>query len=217
MLRHVRSLSLASPERRLILAGAIAAFVAALPARSATFDAATLAASKSLEDKMQVLGNKDTQVPAPPVILTENESNSYLKVHSSEFLPPGVKTPTVSVQPEHATGAADVDFDEVARTFPNPNDMGPKILAAMFHGVQRVTVVAKIEPEQDGVLIQIESVVVGSTTVPSWLVDYVIQKVLQPKYNFDLSKPIHYPDHVTMIVLGTGQATFLRGPRVPKQ
>jgi hypothetical protein len=215
--RPVCRLSFANRGRIVgILAGAMAAFIATAPTRGAAFDAATLAASKSLEDKMQILGNKDTQVPAPPVIITENEANSYLKVHSGEFLPPGVKTPTITVQPEHATGAADVDFDEVARTFPNPNDMGPKILAAMFHGTQRVTVVAKIQPEEAGVLVQIESVVVGNTTVPSWLVDYVIEKVLEPKYNFDLSKPITYPDHVTMIVLGTGQATFLRGPHVAK-
>ena len=75
-----------------------------------------------------------------------------------------------------------------------------------------MTVTAKIQSENAGVLVQIESVVVGSMTVPSWLVDYVIQNVLQPRYNFDLSKPLPYPDHVTQIVLGSGQVTFLRGP-----
>jgi hypothetical protein len=61
--------------------------------------------------------------------------------------------------------------------------------------------------------VQIESVVVGSLAVPSWLVDYMIQNVLQPKYHFDLSKPFPYTDHVRQIVLGSGQVTFLRGPR----
>ncbi len=204
------------PRATIVLASVIAAFSAATSGRASTFDAATLAASKSLEDKMETLGNKDTQTPAPPVIITENEANCYLKVHSSEFLPRGVQSPTVSAQPEHLTAAADVDFDELARTYPNPNDMAPRILAAMFHGMQHVTAVAKIQPEEAGVRVQIESIVVGNTTVPNWLVDYLIQNVLQPRYNFDLSKPLPYPDHVTMIVMGTGQATFLRGPRVAK-
>ena len=54
-------------------------------------------------------------------------------------------------------------------------------------------------------------------TVPSWLVDLMIQKVLQPRYNFDLSKPLPYPDHVRQVVLGSGQVTFLRGPKAKGQ
>jgi hypothetical protein len=204
---------------RALLAAALAAFLvvfgAALEGRSATFDPATLAASKSLEAKMQILESKDTPPAAsyPPVIITENEANSYLKVHSAETFPVGVRAPSLGVQPEHAKASADVDFDELSRTYPNPNDMAPKILAAMFHGTQRVTVVAKIQSENAGVRVQIESVTVGSITLPNWLVDYVVQNVLQPRYNFDLNKPLPYPDHVTMIVLGSGQVTCLRGNR----
>ena len=163
---------------------------------------------------MQILGSKDKQPAAsyPAVVITTHEANSYLIVHSGEFLPPGVGTPSITVEPEHAVAAGDVDFEKLSRLYPNPNDMGPKILAAMFHGTQHVTITAKIQSESAGVLLQIESVVVGSTTVPKWLVDYIIQNVLQPKYHFDLSKPFPYPDHVTRIVLGSGQVTFLRSP-----
>jgi hypothetical protein len=106
-----------------------------------------------------------------------------------------------------------VDFDALSRSYPNPNDWGPKVLAAMFKGMQHVTVTAKVQSEDAGVRVQIESVVVGSMTVPNWLVDYVIQNVLQPRYQFDLSKPLPYPDHVRRVVLGSGQVTFLRGPK----
>jgi len=185
---------------------------------AATFDSATLAASRSLEAKLQILESTATPPSGsyPAVIITEFEANSYLKVHSGEFLPKGVRTPSLSIQPELATASADVDFDELSRSYPNPNDMGPKILAAMFHGTQHVTVAAKVQSDNAGVHAQIESVVVGSMTVPKWLVDYMVQNVLQPRYNFDLSKPIAYPDHVTRVVLGSGQVTFLRGPKGPK-
>ena len=164
---------------------------------------------------MQTLGGKDTQaLPSyPAVIITENEANSYLKIHSNEFLPAGVSTPAVKVQPEHAIVTGDVNFDELSRLYPNQTDMGPKILAAMFHGTQHVAIVGKVQSQAAGVLIQVESITVGSITVPNWLVEYLITNVLQPKYHFDLSKPFPYTDHVKQVVLGSGQVTFLRGPK----
>lgn len=185
-----------------------------MPGNSATVDPATMAASKSAEAKLAILGSKDPQPSSTyrAVVITEYEINSYMKVHSGETLPKGVHPPTLKVQPEYATASADVDFDELSRSYPNPNDMGPKILAAMFHGTQRATITAHVQSESAGVRMQIENVSVGSTTVPKWLVDYVVQNILQPEYKFNLNKPLPYPDHVTKVVLGSGQATFLRGP-----
>ena len=208
--------SIVAPPLAAALAGVLIVLCAPAQGGSATFDQATVAASKSLEAKMLILEDKDPQPSASnrAVIITEFEANSYLKIHSSEFLPPGVRTPLLSIQPQHATASGDVDFDELSRSYPDPNDWGPKVLAAMFKGTQHVTITAKVQPENAGARVQIESVVVGSMTVPNWLVDYVVQNVLQPRYKFDLSKPLPYPDHVTMIVLGSRRGTFLRGPRV---
>lgn len=181
----------------------------------APFDQPTLDASRSMQAKFEVLGSKDTKpLPSyPAVLVTENEFDSYMRVHSKEFLPAGVGAPTIKIQPEHAMIAGDVNFDDLSRLYPNQTDMGPKILAAMFRGTQHVTITGTVNSQPAGVLIQIESIVVGSTTVPKWLVDYMIQNVLQPKYHFDLSKPFPYPDHVKRVVLGSGQVTFLRGPK----
>ena len=189
-------------------------FTGVLEGRSASVDSAIQAAAKSMESKIQILGSKDTRPAASyrAVVITTHEANSYMMVHSGELLPPGVGVPSITVQPEHAVVAGDVDFEKLSRLYPNPNDIGPKILAAMFHGSQHVTITAGIQSENTGVLLRIESVTVGSTTVPKWLVDYIIQNVLQPKYHFDLGKPFPYPDHVTRIVLGSGQVTFLRNP-----
>ena len=210
------------PFARLLAAASLAAFLlargAALVAANTTVDPKVQAASKALEAKLKILDSNDTQPSTsyPAVVITTYEANSYLQIHSGEFLPPGVGSPSLSVEPEHATASADVDFDALSRSYPNPNDWGPKVLAAMFKGTQHVTVAAKIQSEDAGVRVQIESVVVGSMTVPTWLVDYVIQNVLQPRYNFDLSKPLPYPDHVRQVVLGSGQVTFLRGPKSGK-
>jgi len=78
-----------------VLAAVFIALCAAVEGRSATFDQATLAASKSLEAKMRTLDSKETHPSAsyPAVVITEYEANSYLKVHSGEFLPPACALP----------------------------------------------------------------------------------------------------------------------------
>jgi hypothetical protein len=176
--------------------------------------AATRAAAQSLESKVRSL-----QAPQPraggaasPVVITENEVNSWLQVRGPEIFPTGVREPVVRVQPEHVTGAANVNFEQFSRTYGNPNDWGPKVLAAMFNGTQKVTATAKVISEKGQAKVDIESVTVGTTKLPSWLIEFVLQNYIQPRYKFDLSKPIPLPEHVSQLVLGTGQAIFLRSP-----
>ncbi len=178
---------------------------------------ATQAAAQALEKKLQALQRDGPQSAksSAPIIITENEANSYLQVHGPEFLPPGVRDPGVRIQPGHVVGFADVDFAEFSRAYSSPNDWGPRVMAAMFKGTQRVITDGKVESEKGQAKVQIESVKVGTMNVPGWLVDYVIENYLQPRYKFDLSKPIPLPDHVTQIVLGTGQAIFLRSADKP--
>ena len=191
---------------------------ATLPAARPVAPDSTQAASQSMEAKMRILQSTAVQRGSyPAVVITENEANSYLKVHSPEFLPPGVHQPNVNFQPEHVTGSADVNFDEFSRVYTNPNDWGPKVMAAMFKGNQRVTATGKAVSSDGQAMVQIEKVTVGSMTVPAWMVDYLLQNYLQPKYKFDLSKPLPLPNHVRQVVLGAGQATFLRGPIEKRQ
>lgn len=176
--------------------------------------AATRAAAQSLENKIRSLQAPDPRAGSSnsPVVITENEVNSYLQVHGPEFFPVGVREPGVRMQPEHVTGAATVNFEEFSRTYANPNDWGPKVLAAMFNGTQKVTATAKVVSANGAAKVDIESVTVGSTKLPSWLIEFVLQNYVQPRYKLDLSKPIRLPEHVSQLVLGTGQAIFLRNP-----
>ena len=122
---------------------------AALEGGSATFDCRHPGGLQVHGSEDANFGRQDAQPAAsyPAVVITEHEANAYLKVHSGEFLPAGVGTPSLNVQPEHAVASGDVDFDKLSRLYPNPNDMGPKILAAMFHGTQHVVITAKIQSE----------------------------------------------------------------------
>jgi hypothetical protein len=173
-----------------------------------------LAAAQSLESKIRVLSEPESAGPSSfqPIVVTENEINAYLKCHGLEFLPPGVRDPAIRITSDRVLGSANVDFGEFGRTASNPADLGPKVLAAMFKGPQRVAASGRIQTQNGQASLKIESVVVGTTTVPDWLVDLLLENYLQPRYNFDLSKPIALPDHVIRVKLDNGEATFVRSP-----
>jgi hypothetical protein len=173
-----------------------------------------LAAAQSLESKIRVLSEPESAGPNSfqPIVVTENEVNAYLKYHGPGFLPAGVRDPAVRITPDRVFGSADVDFGEFSRTAGNPADWGPKVLAAMFKGSQRVAVSGRMVAQNGQANVKIETVVVGTTTVPDWLVDLLLEKYLQPRYKFDLSKPIALPDHVVRVKLDNGEATFVRSP-----
>jgi len=109
-----------------VLAALFVVLGGALESRSATVDSATLAASKSMEAKMQILGRTDTPPASsyPAVVITTHEANSYLVVHSGEFLPAGVGTPSITVEPEHAVAAGDVDFEKAQSLIPQSQRYG---------------------------------------------------------------------------------------------
>jgi len=227
---RVRSIS-AHPGRRQIaltpfplrpfMAAALAAGLLVLGgvfADSATRPDATQAAARAVEAKLRTLRTVEAGSPhsQSPIVITENEANSYLKIHGREFLPPGVRDPAIRFLPERVVGVADVNFEEFSHVYSNPNDWGPKVMAAMFKGTQHVTATGRVQSGNRQAKAQIESVTVGTMKVPSWLVDFIVENYLQPRYKFDLSKPIPLPDHVTEIALGTGRAIFLRSLDKPR-
>jgi len=173
-----------------------------------------LAAAQSLESKIRVLSEPEPAGPNSfqPIVVTENEVNAYLKHHGPEFLPAGVRDPAIRITPDRVFGSANVDFGEFSRTASNPADWGPKVLAAMFKGPQRVAVSSRMVTQNGQANVKIESVVVGTTTVPDWLVDLLLENYFQPRYKFDLRKPIALPDHVIRVELDNGEATFVRSP-----
>lgn len=182
--------------------------------RSNSTDTARTAseAARNLESKIRLLSGSDVDTAAPfhPIVITESEANAYLKAHGREFLPPGVHDPRLRITPDRVFAAAVVDFEEFSRAYNNPHDWGPKVLAVMFKGQQKVTAAGKLQAQNGQGKVKIETVSVGTTAVPDWLVDFVLENYLQPRYGLDLTKPFVLPDHVTRIELGFGHATFFR-------
>lgn len=224
-----KSLSEWNGASRLVLPGALASLLLAasslsIPAGVTSADTigdqTSPAAARLLESKIRVLSGRQPEVLTSfqPIVITEGEANAYLKYYAQELLPPGVRDPAIRITRERVSGAADVDFAELSRTSSKPDEWGPKVLAAMFKGKQRVMAVGKLDTYNGRGVVKIEKVSVGATAMPDWLVDFVLENYLQPRYKFDLSKPFVLPDHITRIELGSGQATFFRSPnKQPKQ
>jgi hypothetical protein len=169
-------------------------------------------AAKSLQAKIRLLAALPPGKlgPIQPIVVTEAETNSYLKYNGREFLPPGVNDPEIHISPERIDGTADVDFNQLNRAS-KTDDWGAKMLAVAFPGKQRVSASGRLDTSSGQGKVTIRDVRVGSFAVPDALVSFLLASYVQKRYRLDLSKPLPLPDHVTRIELGSGNATFYRG------
>lgn len=177
----------------------------------ATNTGVSLEAAKSLQFKIRLLSTPVVGKTASlqPVVVTEAETNSYLKYNGHEFLPVGVNDPEIHISPQRIYGTADVDFDQLNRAS-KTDDWGAKMLAMAFPGRQRVSATGKLDTSSGQGKVTIQDVRVGTFAVPDALVGFLLTDYVEKRYRIDLSKPLPLPDHVTRIELGPGNATFYR-------
>jgi len=170
------------------------------------------AAARSLAEKISVLTGTESGRAGSyqPVVITQDEANSYLKYRGHEFLPPGIHDPALRISPAGVSAAGDVDFNELGATERQGSDWGLKLLALIFRGKQRVSATGKLETGNGQGKVMIESLTIGTTSIPAGFVNFLVQSYMRRRYNVDLSKPFALPDRVTHIELGTGGATFHR-------
>jgi hypothetical protein len=173
-------------------------------------------AARSLLAKIRLLSAPPPGKPASvqPIVVTEVETNSYLKYDGRGFLPPGVNDPEIHITPERIYGTADVDFGQLNQAT-KTDDWGAKTLAMAFPGKQRVSATGRLDTGSSQGKVTIQDVRVGSFAVPDALVSLLLESYVQKRYRIDLSKPLPLPDHVTRIELGAGNATFYRGSAKP--
>jgi hypothetical protein len=170
------------------------------------------AAAQSLASKIALL-TRASVAPADtlaPVQISESEANSYLTLRGHEFLPPAVLNPQIHISPEHISGTADVDFDQLGKIGEETDDWGARILALVFKGKQHVLAVGKLETFKGKGKLTIESLTVGTTSIPAGFVNFMAQSYMERKYGLDLSKPFDLPQQVSYIEMDTGRAVFHR-------
>jgi hypothetical protein len=170
-------------------------------------------AARSLQAKIRLLSAPPAGKPASlqPIVVTEVETNSYLKYEGKEFLPAGVNDPEIHITPQRIYGTADVDFGQLNQAS-KTDDWGAKTLAMAFPGRQRVSATGSLNTSNSQGKVTIQDVRVGSFAVPDALVSLLLESYVQKRYKIDLNKPLPLPDHVTRIELGAGNATFYRTP-----
>ncbi len=171
----------------------------------------TVAQANTLAEKLQQLSSPSLpSIGKPkPVVITDSEANSYLRFRGSEFLPHGVSDTVLHIEPKGIYGTALVDF-KALNLGPHQNDMGAKLLQMIFQGTQRVSAFGKLSSGDGKATLAIENVKVGKTQLNDWLVNWLLQYYLQSNFKIDLSKPLPLPNHVSRIVLRSGQATVMR-------
>jgi len=169
-------------------------------------------AARSLAAKIQMLSSPKPAASVPPMTITETEANSYLILHGHEFLPPAVHDPEIHIGPKGVSSAAEVDFDQLGRLGEQTNDWGTRFVAMIFSGKQRVVANGKLETGDGHGKVTVESLNVGTTSIPAGFANFFLQSYLEKKYRIDLSKPFPLPVRVSHIVLGDKIATLYFGP-----
>lgn len=170
------------------------------------------AAAQSLASKIALLSSASAASSGSlaPIQISEGEANSYLKFRGHEFLPPAVLNPEIHITPERVSGTADVDFDKLGEIGAQTDDWGARIMAMIFKGRQRVVATGKLETADGKGKLAIESLTVGTTSVPAGFVNFLVQSYMERKYGLDLSKPFDLPQQVSYIEMGSGHAVFHR-------
>lgn len=165
----------------------------------------------ALQAKLQMLSARSLPPGGSikPLVITDDEANSYLKYRGGEFLPDGVSDTILHIMPKGIQGTAIVNFDKL-KLGTNQDDLGSKVLSYIFQGKQRVWAFGELQSGQGKATLQIKDVRIGTTQLNDWLVNWLLQYYLQSKLHIDLSKPLPLPDHVVSVDLSSGQATLMR-------
>lgn len=169
-------------------------------------------AAQSLASKIAILSNPGSAVSLHPITITEAEANSYLKYRGHEFLPSAVQNPEMHISSHRVYASAEVDFNELDQADAQTDDWGAKIIALIFKGKQRVMAAGRLDTGSGQGKVTIESLSVGTTSIPAGFAQVLVQSYVERRYKIDLSKPFPLPENVTQIVLGNGLATLYRSP-----
>lgn len=151
-----------------------------------------------------------------PIVITDNELNSFIKYDPPPNLPPSVKDVDIHFMPDGIHGAANVNFDNLKPTQQVGNQLGAMLLSSIFKGTQRVTAVGVLTSKDGTGTLTIKDVHIGSTVLSDWLVNLVLQTYVESEYKIDLSKPFLLPNHVTRVEFAPGKAIFVRGVKQKK-
>ena len=151
-----------------------------------------------------------------PIVITDDEVNSFMKYDRPEFLPAGVSDLDFHFRPDGIHGAANVNFDQLKPSQQTESPLTARLLASIFQGTQRLTALGVLETKDGTGTLTIKDVHIGSTALSDWLVNFLIQTYVQSEYKIDLSKPFLLPNHVTRIEFAPGKAIFVRGVRQKK-
>ena len=138
-----------------------------------------------------------------PTVLTDDELNAYF-ADGRVKLPVGVKKVRYQAQPGTVTVNTQVDFDEVRAGQKSSNP-----LLGIFSGVHDVEVVAHGTGNGGIARVQVESAAIDGVTVPRFVLEMFVDKVLKPKYpKAALDTDFKMPARVDTAALGEKKLTL---------
>jgi hypothetical protein len=171
------------------------------------------AAASVFQSKLMELSSTPPAKSGPlrPVVITDDEVNSFIKYDRPAFLPPSVRDLDIHFKPDGIHGAANVNFDELKPSQSSESTLGAGLLATIFRGNQHLSALGVLKTKDGTGTLTMQDVQIGNTKLSDWLVNWLIQTYVESEYKIDLSKPFLLPNRVTRIEFAPGQAIFVRG------
>lgn len=140
----------------------------------------------------------------PPVVLTQEEIDSYFALSMGTRIPKGVSGISFELHPAKQTAFGVVDFDQYKAAAKRP--VHP-ILDLFLHGRRSVTVVASFECPSEGTgIYHLESVSLDDFTVKGVLLDFLLRWFVLPRYpKAAPDRPFPLPANVQKAVVEEGR------------
>jgi hypothetical protein len=143
--------------------------------------------------------------------VTEGEVNSYLRIHASDQIPPGVVDPYVTILGEgRLVGRATVDLDAVRKKQSSGGWLDP---TSYLTGRLPITATGVLHTSEGVGRFTLEEATISGVAVPKSVLQQILSYYSRAPENPDginLDDPFELPAHIREIRVGKGQALVVQ-------
>jgi hypothetical protein len=135
-----------------------------------------------------------------PVEITDREANSYFKHREREVFPQGVSGVELAFGPNRIEGWMQVDFTELKRSRAQEDSLSGWLVESM-QGIKKLAYRLQVTGEKGQAQVEIESATFDGVELPLILVEFMVNRYVESKYNLDLDKPFPLPKGIERVVV----------------
>ena len=188
---------------RMLFWWTLAVLLAAAPAQT------TDSAFESAGRKLAAITH-DTLPPGASVSFSEQEVNAYVRAMLPRYVPRGVRNPVVRLGEGEATGSADVNFIELAKSLgSNPN----RLLEWLAEGEYPLSVTIQVTSKDGLITVDLRRVTISGHTIEGAPLDFLVRNIFLARFpDARLGEPFALQHDIRRIVVEPEAVRVWVGP-----